>query len=212
MDNPSINTSRINNNYMNTTNTLLISYRPCLPSVFAIPRPQLWCAKRATFANENPFAFANNNSNGFPPAIHMQQQETMGSSPLMLPVLKDAMLDQELQFLSKAVLSHKYSELSKFCRTNKESPRTEATARKTSQITDDLLPSASKKLAEIGKVELKKLIIKRCSPSEKAEKIKKYRAKMKKWREMHPISRCYEGRRKNALKKARSNGRFAKIP
>lgn len=45
---------------------------------------------------------------------------------------------------------------------------------------------------------------------ERKHKIRKYKEKLKRWRDLHPISRSFEGRRKVAFTKARSNGRFSK--
>lgn len=47
---------------------------------------------------------------------------------------------------------------------------------------------------------------------ERLKKIGKYKAKLKIWREKHPISKTFEGRRQVAFQKARLNGRFAKAP
>ena len=41
-------------------------------------------------------------------------------------------------------------------------------------------------------------------------KIRRYKEKVKKWREKHPVSRRFEGRRKVATTKYRLNGKFAK--
>lgn len=45
---------------------------------------------------------------------------------------------------------------------------------------------------------------------ERQRKIRKYKEKLKRWRKLHPISRSFEGRRKVAFTKNRSNGRFSK--
>ena len=50
----------------------------------------------------------------------------------------------------------------------------------------------------------------RCSKAERIVKIRKYKDKLKKWRERHPVSRDFGGRRQVAFNKRRVNGRFAK--
>ena len=44
---------------------------------------------------------------------------------------------------------------------------------------------------------------------ERQAKIRKYKAKLAKWRALHPLNRTFEGRRQIAYTKARRNGRFA---
>lgn len=46
---------------------------------------------------------------------------------------------------------------------------------------------------------------------ERQKRIKKYKAKLKKWRSSHPLSRRFDGRREVAFKKSRLNGKFAKV-
>ncbi len=50
--------------------------------------------------------------------------------------------------------------------------------------------------------------IKRTS-RERQQKIQRYKEKLRRWREKHPISRKFSGRRLTALRRARDNGRFA---
>jgi hypothetical protein len=45
---------------------------------------------------------------------------------------------------------------------------------------------------------------------ERQKRIKKYKAKLKKWRSNHPLSRRFDGRRQVAFKKCRLNGKFSK--
>ena len=45
---------------------------------------------------------------------------------------------------------------------------------------------------------------------ERKKKIKKYKEKIGRWRQNHPVNRKFEGRHKVAIKKYRCNGRFAK--
>jgi len=199
---------------MNTSTTFFVSYQPCPSPIVYFPGPQFWLPRSVELPNARPFLMANNTTNGVMPATHTLNHEgntanraaTM-ETHCMYPVVKDANLDQQLKFLAKSVLSHKYSELTQPSRPN--SIEEDGLARKINFATDELSLPDSRTPADANKVELKKLIIKRCTQSERIEKMKKYKAKLKKWREAHPINRYYVGRRKNALRKARANGRFA---
>ncbi len=47
------------------------------------------------------------------------------------------------------------------------------------------------------------------SNPKRLERIRKYKESLRKWREKHPISRCFAGRRRTAMRRLRTNGRFA---
>jgi len=73
--------------------------------------------------------------------------------------------------------------------------------------TDDQSPISDRKGEIVGRYFKK---IGKYTLSERSKKIMKYKLKLAKRRQMHPISKKFNGRKSVALNKFRLNGKFAK--
>jgi len=83
----------------------------------------------------------------------------------------------------------------------------EDTIMKEDMSTDDQSPISDRKGEICGKYSIK---IGKYNLSERSKKILKYKLKLVKRRQMHPISKKFTGRKNVALNKFRLNGKFAK--
>jgi hypothetical protein len=143
------------------------------------------------------------------PGLKPKQAES-GSSTQASP-----QLDLELSTLKNSILAHKPA----FCSSSSVETVTVPLHPRMAEVMQELLPGALSLWGEgeanaryafnFSVLEGESKIVGMYALGERQARIKKYKAKLKKWRALHPVSRAFEGRRQIAFAKVRRNGRFA---
>lgn len=121
----------------------------------------------------------------------------------------DPSLDQELEVLKNTMLSQSFADLQKQS-TADGSPSIGSINQQLfaySQNTETTNGALCHQEKNIGDGQKK---VGAYTLIERQKRIIKYKAKLKKWRALHPLSRKFDGRRQVAFKKCRLNGKFAK--